>query len=432
MAGMEEERMDDGAPSPQAGSAQTASALPPGDLPRRLDPQRKWGLVAVGILAAGILAFILLNVLAPRPSQVERPSRAPLVQVEPLVVTDGPLPVRGFGPVRPRAQVTLIAQVSGKVTETSPALVTGGTFKKGDMLLRIDSRTYAAALDQTEAERAARRADLAFAERQLERDQELAQSGAASERRRDETLNQRDRARAQIAALDAQIAARAVDLENTVITAPFDGRVFSESVDVGSVVQPGVEVARVYAHDVSEIVVSLSDREAALIPGIWDEELTDPPKATVTLVYRGHTYAWDGFVHRVEAGIDPDTRTIDVVVRVPEPTRRGRRIDLEGIDTLEDAPPLISGTYAAVEIEGLALSYALIPRAALRNDASIWIVGAGERLERIAVDLVQDQGNVVAVRSPDLEDGARLIVSELPVATPGLEVRATDDAPGTP
>ncbi len=417
--------MDDGAHPAQSSTSQSDN-----ELARRADPDRKWGLIAAGILAAGIVGFILLRTLAPAPGQVERPTQAPLVQTQTLTLADGPLPVRGFGPVRPRADVRLVAQINGDVIETSEALVTGGTFTAGEVLARIDPRPYQAALDQAAAERTARQADLTFAERQLERDQQLTQSGAASERRRDETLNQRDRARAQIAALDAQIAARRVDLERTVITAPFNGRVLTESVDVGSVVQPGAEIARVFATDVFEIVVSLSDREAALIPGIWDETLTAAPAATVTLPYRGNTYAWDGFVHRVEAGIDPDTRTIDVVVRVSNPTIPGRRTNATDTDPLEDPPPLLPGTYAAVEIAGVALTYALIPRAAYRDDSSVWVVGSSNQLERIPVELVQDQGARIAVRGPGLDTGARLIVSDLAIATPGLVVRPTDDAPG--
>jgi hypothetical protein len=108
----------------------------------------KWGLVAAGIFAAGILGFVLLQLLASEPVQVARESRAPLVQVAPITIQNSALKVQGDGPVRPRAQVTVLAQVSGEIIETSEALVTGGRFKAGDTLLQIDPRSYRAALDQ--------------------------------------------------------------------------------------------------------------------------------------------------------------------------------------------------------------------------------------------------------------------------------------------
>ncbi|MBT7449550.1 MAG: HlyD family efflux transporter periplasmic adaptor subunit, partial [Rhodospirillaceae bacterium] len=259
----------------------------------------------------------------------------------------------------------------------------------------------------------------------------LAKSGAASERRRDETLNQRDRARSQIAGLNALIAIRAIDLERTSIVAPFDGTVFTESIDVGSVVQPGAEIARIYANDIFEIVVPLSDREASLIPGLWDDTMINRTPARATLSYRGNLYTWDGYVARVEAGIDPDTRTIDVVVRIPNPTQRGRltRAADDGVDPLAEAPPLLTGTYAAVEIEGLALAHAFIPRPALRANDTIWLVKDDDTLDVVTIEVVQDQGDRVAVRGPGLTTGARVVVSDLGIATDGLSVRAIDDAP---
>ena len=418
--------MDDGAAPTEAPHSQTAE-----DLSHSPAPKGKWGLIAVGIFAAGVLGFILLQVLASEPVQVARDSSAPLVEVIALDVQTGPLPVRGNGPVRPRAQVTVIAQVSGEIAETGSALVTGGRFKAGDTLLQIDPRSYRAALDQAQADRAARQADLDFAERQLERDQKLTQSGAASERRRDETLNQRDRARAQIAGLDALIAMRAIDLERTTVVAPFDGQVFSESVDVGSIVQPGVEIARIFATDIFEIVVPFTDSEASLIPGLWDATLTTRPRATATLPYRGNLYAWDGYVDRVEAGIDPDTRTIDVVVRIPNPTRRGQIVGGANADSVIEPPPFLSGTYAGIEIEGLDLTYALVPRTALRNDDTLWLVKDDNTLEVVSVDVIQDQDTFIAVRSSSLKEGARVVVSDLGYATAGLEVQVlVDDDPG--
>ena len=410
--------------------AQQDSAVP--NPQEEVGTKGRWGLIAIGFLAAGIVGFILLQVLAPQPQQRPREVSAPLVQIQPLALTTGPLPVRGNGPVRPRAQVTLTAQVSGEIVEVSPSLVTGGSFTTGETLARIDPRPYRAALDQAEADRQARQADLAFAERQLERDQQLTQSGAASERRRDETLNQRDRARAQIAGLNALIASRAIDLERTAITAPFEGRVFTEQIDEGSVVMPGNEIARIYATDIFEIVVPLSDREAALIPGLWDTNRTDAPRAVATLPYRGRLYTWDGYVDRVEAGIDPDTRTIDVVVRIPNPTRRGTVSDSTGADTLAEAPPMLIGTYAGVEIEGITIPYALIPRAALRNNDSIWLVTGDETLHVLEVDVVQDQGTRVAIRHPKLQTGDHLVVSDVAIASDGLKVRIAKPDSSTP
>ena len=225
---------------------------------------------------------------------------------------------------------------------------------------------------------------------------------------------------------------REVDLQRATVTAPFDGQVFTENVDAGSIVQPGVEMAKIFATDMFEIVVPLSDREAALIPGLWDDTLATRHRATATLSYRNQVYAWDGYVDRVEAGIDPDTRTIDVVVRIPTPLQRGRLVTVqnEGSEqsvTLGGAPPLLSGTYAAIEIEGLTLSHAILPRAALRNNNTIWLVTGEETLSVITVDVLQDQCTHVVIRSTALKTGDRVVVSDLDTATDGLSVQIADN-----
>lgn len=407
-------------------------SIPDVDMDQLPPPQRKWGVIAIAILGAGIGAFVLLQALAPDPGQVTREVSAPVVQVAPLDIVTGALPVLGNGPVRPRAQVTLVAQVSGEVVEVSDSLVTGGSFAQDDLLARIDPRPYQAALDQAQADLKARQSDLALSQRQLQRDQELTQRGVASERRRDEALNQRDRTAAQIAGLDAQIVMRTVDLERTALTAPFRGRVFTESVDVGSVVQPGAEIARIYADDMFEIVVPLSDREASLIPGLWDTPQAPKTPATATLPYRGHMYAWDGYVDRVEAGIDPDTRTIDVVIRIPDPTQPGRPTSESRQDTLVAPPPMLTGTYAAVQIEGLSLTYALIPRQALRDNDTIWLVEGDDTLAVVEIEVVQDQGTQIAILADALSPGARLVTSDLGIATAGLRVRPVSREASTP
>ena len=113
--------------------------------------------------------------------------------------------------------------------------------------------------------------------------------------------------------------------------APFDGVVRDEAVDIGQFVSAGVGVGRLYAADAVEVVVPLSDADVALIPGLWElESGGSRVAARVIAEYGDERYAWQGQVDRVEASLDAQTRTIDVIVRVPGAIRgrragRGRR-----------------------------------------------------------------------------------------------------------
>ena len=48
--------------------------------------------------------------------------------------------VTGYGEVRPRVQIDVISEVSGRVTSVSPRFIEGGSISAGDALLTIEDR----------------------------------------------------------------------------------------------------------------------------------------------------------------------------------------------------------------------------------------------------------------------------------------------------
>ena len=64
---------------------------------------------------------------------------------------------------------------------------------------------------------------------------------------------------------------RKLELERTRITAPFDGIVYEESIDLGDIVSPGRELARFYASDELEVIVALNADDSVFIPDLWQE-----------------------------------------------------------------------------------------------------------------------------------------------------------------
>ena len=133
-------------------------------------------------------------------------------------------------------------------------------------------------------------------------------------------------ARAELKRAEALLADARLALSRTRVTAPFDGHVREESVDVGQIVGAGQTVGRLFASAAVEVVVPLSDTEAALIPGLWELKAGDGEQGVQALVaarYGEGKYAWKGYVDRGETSVDELTRTIDVVVRVPDPFSAG-------------------------------------------------------------------------------------------------------------
>ena len=391
-----------------------------------------WRIVALGILAAGVLGFVALQILRPRPAVSPPAKQLPLVRVAPVEFRDGALWVTGHGLVKPRAEISLAAEVSGKVSFMSPALVTGGAFSAGQVMIRVDPEPFRAALAQARAESESARATLKLAEQQLARTEQLIAKGFLSRQTLDERIAARDQAKAALARAEALEESRRIDLERTTIRAPFSGKVLSEKVDLGETVQPGKELARIFADDVVEIPVSLTDHDVALISDPWrGDTYMNGTKvtATVTVEHGGARYAWPGYVDRIEAAVDSATRTFIVVVRVDDPAARGKSLSANA----GTPPPLLVGMYATVDIAGRDYGrYAVVPRRALRDGNMLWLVGKGDAVTIRPVRVLREADETAAVSADGLADGARVIVSDLKVVTNGMPVRVVEDARPAP
>jgi len=387
-----------------------------------------WRIVTLLILAAGVGGFVALNKLRPKPAVRMPVEQLPLVQAEPIEFREGALRVSGNGLLKPRAEVVLAAEVSARVVRVNPALAAGGAFARGEVLLRLDDEPFRAALAQAEAELRSARAALQLAEQQLARTRELIEKGFQSRQVLDERSSARDQAAAALARAGAQLRQRRVDLERTVVRAPFDGKVLSARVDRGETVQPGKELARIFADGALEIAVSLTDRDIALIADPWRERGPGTRRgagASVRVAHGGGVYRWPARIERVESAVDSATRTFNVIVRVDQPAAHGAAVSGDAAA----APPLLVGMYATVDIEGIDPGpHARVPRGALRDGKVLWLLDAAGTVSVQPVRVLQETGDRVVVAAQGLRVPARVIVSDLKVVTDGMRVREVGTA----
>ena len=441
---------------------------------------KKKALIAGGILvAAGVGVFLLIN-SKDDPEAKEPPPSAPLVQTEPVQIRSGAVTVAASGTVRPRAETAVAPQVSGQVVYVNPALKTGSVVRQGEVLFRIDPADYRNAVQQAQADVAQQdvavlraEEEVRLAREEFETFQELEanrqsvqvvddddyaarfvppggllpssnvprtpQAGGADEggaaspllfREPQLRAAQAQRQRAQATLQNAQL-----QLSRTTVTAPYTGVVRSETVDVGSTVSPQQPVATLYAADALEVVVPLSDEQASLLPTLFASGERTP--VLVTSSFGATTFGWRGFVDRAEQALDPETRTIDAVVRVPRPLDGGRPVDVgRGPEELGDGPelyagatpPLLVGSFVEVEIDGVELDrYAVVPRRALQRGDRVYAVVQDTLLSIIPVTVVQRVGEEVLVLSDRLEEGQPVIVSGVEAAVDGMSVRLASE-----
>jgi RND family efflux transporter MFP subunit len=405
-------------------------------------------LIGVGILAGGALTAFLLIALAPEPPKEAPPPQTPLVATTPLTVQQGSLVVQGTGTVRAAQAIDLTAEVAGRLVSVSEALNSGGQFRAGEVLARIDPSDYRAAVEQARA----RVTEAEFQMLQAREEVRVAREEYDRLQRRTGRAPQLDstdlgrlvyrepqlrRAEANLRSARAALQTAETNLERTAIRAPFNGRVETKRADLGAYVAPGTPIASIYGTDAAEIVVPLPSRKAALIEGLYRsraERRTDIP-ATVSTEYGGETFAWDGYVDRVEGAIDRQTRTIDVVVRVPRP------YDTDGMQVTAqmpeqpsrvERPPLQVGRFATVDIEGQSRAeYAAIPRRAVRvrepnAPPTVWAVRGDSMLVEQRVRIIQTVGETAYLApSPALAAGTPIVTSDLRVQTDSMRIRTT-------
>lgn len=391
-------------------------------------------LLIAAILAVGILGFVLMNVLKPRPVVQPTVSPAPLVQIETVTAAAGGIRIRGSGLARPRHELVIATEVSGRVLKVHPRLISGGQFTEGEKLVSLDPAPFQAALAQAQAERSSALASLKLAEQLYSRTQDLIAKGFLSQQTLDERTSQRDQAAAALARTEALIETRAIDLARTEILAPFSGIVLSQRVSPGEIVQPGREVARVFPSDRVEVTVSLTDREVALLGDVWRNDAGRGAQARqlsgeVIIPYGSTQLRWPARVDRLEAAVDPSTRTFNLVVAVENPWQ---------ISTLQgngagSQPPLLVGMYAQVEIEGLRPEpFARIPRKAIRDGQRIWILDDELRLRIVSVRLLYETDQTAFIAMAGLPARFHLITSDLRVPVEGMALRTQETPKGPP
>lgn len=387
-------------------------------------------LIAAALVVGSVGVATLLVSLAPEPSTRPPPSRLPYADVANVVAGAGPIPVYGAGSVRPSVEVDIAPQVGGRVVWVDPGFRSGLRVDKGQTLFRIEEADYEYRVRAAEAALAAGR--VALLEAREDAEIARAEHERIAARRSDEVARepsplalrvpQLEAAAAAVKREEATLAQASLALSRTRVVAPFDGVVRDESVDVGQLLMAGQTVGRLFSSDAVEVVVSLSDDTAALIPGLWESRADAKPAAVrVFAEYGDVRYVWRGYVDRVNASIDVETRTIDVIVRVPDPLSAGTPVGFMGGSVPN--PPLLVGKFVEVAIDGMMPeNYFTIRRAALQAGNEIWTVGIDGTVGIVPVEVLQRMDDEVFVTGA-LEDGQAAVTGGIRFATNGMRVR---------
>ena len=364
-------------------------------------------LVALIAVAAALVWWFALRAPAAKTVDGERSRDIPVVLAA-ATTADVPIYLDGLGTVQASATVTVHSQVDGVLTEVD--FKEGQDVKQGDVLARIDPRTYQAALDQAIAKRQQDAANLANARVDLVRYQKLAASAYTS-------AQQSDTQKAQVAQVEAQVAqdqgaidnARA-QLSYTTITAPITGRVGIRQVDRGNLV---------HASDTNGIVVLTTLRPIDVIFTLPQQQLRQVSRAT----------AGDSALEVVALpqglDVDPsrdvlDTGTLTVLDNQVDSTTGTLKLKASFPN---EKLQLWPGAFVTVRLKTRTLDGAtVVPTVALQRGpqgAFVWTVGDDKQARRRAVTTGHEERGQTVI-SDGLKPGEMVVVD-------GAS-RLTDDA----
>jgi RND family efflux transporter MFP subunit len=369
---------------------------------------------------ASIVALVLIQ-SRPKAAQTAAPAPALLVSVASAVREPVRFVVRTQGAVSPRTETTLVSEVAGQIVEVAPAFVSGGFFKTGDVLLRIDPRNYESAVKRASAGVAQARTQVAtenaLAGYAYEDWKRLRDVNDSTQEASELTLRkpQLQEALASLEAREAELEMAQEDLNRTVIRAPYDGMIREKIADIGQYVNVGSQLARTFAVDRAEVRLPISQQDLTFLDLKGLEGGLRLPVALKATIGR-ETYVWSAEIVRSEGVFDAMSRVLYVVAQIEDP------YDLTGTGR----EPLRIGTFVSAEISGNAGGELFaIPRHALSRGDTIWIVDEQLKIQPREVAIVRTDEQFAYVEA-GLVDGERYATTPIDQPLPGMQVRLSE------
>lgn len=354
-------------------------------------------LVVAASAAVVILLFLRAEAEAPAPAE-------PLpVHVRPAKTERGYwVRERYAGRIEPARETRLAFERDGLVTEV--LVWQGDRVEAGQVIARLDREPLEIERRRLAAEAKQVAADLALARITFERRQTLAERGHETGQSLDEARYAVEALEARAAAIDARLAALALDNEKSELRTPFGGTVATRRIDEGAIVSAGAEVALLQETGRPRARIGLPpDRAAELAPG-----------QALTVEAGGRQVG--ARLRSLSPKVDPATRTVAALL------------------DLEPQAALAMGDVARLTLEHRMAAVGFhMPLAALsegeRGLWSLYVVEEGDdgpMARRAAVEVLHVADGEAFVRGP-IAEGRPVIVAGVNRLAPGQSVRPLRD-----
>jgi RND family efflux transporter MFP subunit len=290
----------------------------------------------------------------------------------------------------------------------------GQIVRKGQLLFTIDARPFNAALAEARADAASARSDLELARVNLARANRLIADEAVSQSDLDQ-LNARVRAAsAALAAADARVRSRSLDVEFTQVRAPIGGRISDRRVDSGNLVAAGEGAGGSLLTTINAldpIYFNFDSSEALFLKAQRERQAGGAAAQQVEIRLQDESgYRWKGRVDFSDNAINANSGTLRVRAVIDNPDYF-----------------LTPGMFGNMRLaQGGTVSALLVPDAAVRTDQArkqLFVVGKDGTVAARPVETGPLVAGLRVIRS-GLKADDRVVVQGIQFAQPGAKVTA--------
>ncbi|HWR45919.1 efflux RND transporter periplasmic adaptor subunit [Sporomusa sp.] len=352
---------------------------------------------ALAVLAAGC---------GSKPAMQQGPQTVEVKAMQ-VIQKDTPVTHDFVGQVQAKNEVQIRAKVAGNIVAK---MVTGGAaVTEGQPLFQIDRRQYEAALLTAKAQLAQSEAVLSNSRLDSIRYKQLASQQAIAQQNVDTQLAVEQQNAAAVDVNRARVQQAENDLADTLIVAPFSGRIDVNELSIGGFVQAGSTVlATISSVDPVFVQFNMSETEylkfskLGSTPADWGDNL----KITLS---DGSEYPLTGRVEQVDRGLAQNTGTLTLKATFNNPQKL-----------------LVPGMFARVVAQGeMRKGALLIPQRAVQqllDKTFVTVVAEGDKAETRPVKLGARIGSLWMVEE-GLSANDRIVVEGSLKLQPGTSLK---------
>ncbi|MEZ5359999.1 MAG: efflux RND transporter periplasmic adaptor subunit [Candidatus Zixiibacteriota bacterium] len=368
-------------------------------------------VLPIAIIAFAVLAMVLLSGMRSDKAKKNIEVHSKVVSTEIVSLGDQPSAIVAYGTVKTAQPVQLYSEVAGTIEAGSVPFQKAETFKRGDLLLKIDDRQAVLNLQSKKSDLLTAMSSFlpeiksATGETEYQKWQKyydvLSFSGQIADLPESDIPKVRMYlSRFNIYQLYFAVKNLEITLNKHYFYAPFDGSIQSVALYPGSSARSGVLLGE---------IVNLESMEVEVPVNAADVQWIDT-SSEVLLTSEEASGEWTGKIKRVGSTVDNQTQTVPLFISIKPGKNSG----------------IYNGTFVTAHIKGRIVPNSIkIPRRALYENKYIYAIEDG-KLARRDVTIIRQELNMLFVTG-DIKDNEVLVTEMMQGIAPGMPAQSRND-----